>query len=210
MGFKGSQVRILSLRPDKSIIFGNRFLNGGIMKYSVKELKEQAISLGFSNASELNIASLVFMPEVRQMCNSDLCHSFNKNWMCPPAIGTLESAAERVKEYNFGMIVQTTAVMEDEFDYETIQSTEKKHKDNFFKLITELKKNYSYILPMSAGTCSICSKCTYPDQPCRFPDKAIGSMESYGLWVSKVCEMSSIPYYYGKNTLTFTSCYLLK
>ncbi len=180
------------------------------MKYNANSFKEQAISKGFTNASELNIASLVFMPEVRQMCNSDLCHSYNKNWMCPPAIGTLENAAEIVKEYSFGMIVQTTANMEDEFDYETIQSTEQIHKENFFNLVSELKNNYPDVLPMSSGTCSICATCSYPDKPCRFPDKAIGSMESYGLWVSKVCELSSIPYYYGKNTLTFTSCYLLK
>ncbi|HOD92730.1 MAG TPA: DUF2284 domain-containing protein [Clostridia bacterium] len=180
------------------------------MEYSVENFKVQAKKFGFSNASELNTNALVFMPEVRQMCNSDLCHSYNKNWMCPPAIGSLENASQKVKDYSFGMIVQTTAQMEDEFDYETIQSTETKHKHNFQKLITELKKEYPEILPMSSGTCSICNKCTYPEQPCRFPDKAFGSMESYGLWVSKVCELSSIPYYYGKNTLTFTSCYLLK
>ncbi|MFA5340503.1 MAG: DUF2284 domain-containing protein [Clostridia bacterium] len=181
-----------------------------MMKYNIDIFKNQAFQKGFSHAGELNINSLVFMPEVRQMCNSDLCHSYNSNWMCPPAIGTLENAAEKVKGYSFGMIVQTTAQMEDEFDYETIQLTEKRHKDNFFELVNDLKKTYPDMLAMSAGTCSICNTCTYPDNPCRFPNKAIGSMESYGLWVSKVCELSSIPYYYGKNTLTFTSCYLLK
>lgn len=179
------------------------------MKDMIKTLMKHAEGFGFTHSGELNLDSLVFMPEVRQMCNSDLCNSYNKNWMCPPAIGTLENAALRVKNYNFGMIVQTTALMEDEFDYDTIHNTEIKHKNNFMKLVDDLKSKYSDILPMSAGTCSICNKCSYPDEPCRFPNKAIGSMESYGLWVSKVCELSNIPYYYGKNTLTFTSCYLL-
>jgi len=180
------------------------------MQYNVEEFKKLAISMGFSNAGQLNMDALVFMPEVRQMCNSDSCTSYNKNWMCPPAIGTLEQSAVKVREYSFGMIVQTTAFMQDEFDYETIRDTQKKHKNNFFELVTLLRNKYSSVLPMGAGTCTICNKCTYPDKPCRFPDKAIGSMESYGLWVSKVCEMSSIPYYYGKNTLTFTSSFLLK
>ncbi len=180
------------------------------MKYDIEKLKKLAISMGFSNAGLLNMEALVFLPEVRQMCNSDSCRSFNKNWMCPPAIGTLEQSADKVKEYSFGMIVQTTAFMDDEFDYETIRETQKKHNNSFLELATILRKEYPSVLPMGAGACSVCNQCTYPDKPCRFPDKAIGSMESYGLWVSKVCEKSSIDYYYGKNTLTFTSCFLLK
>lgn len=212
MGFKGSQVRILSLRPFyidyRSVI--DIFIGGIIVKYDIKELEKQALEYGFTHAGPLNVKALVFMPEVRQMCSADLCKSYNCNWMCPPAIGSLEDAALRVKDYNFGMIVQTTAQMEDEFDYETIRDTEIEHKKNFYSLITSLRKVYDDILPMSAGTCTLCKECTYPEQPCRHPDKAIASMESYGLWVSKVCEISEIPYYYGKNTLTFTSCYLLK
>lgn len=56
---------------------------------------------------------------------------------------------------------------------------------------------------------TICSQCTYPDSPSRFPDKAIPSMEAYGLLVSKVCEKSGLPYYYGPKTLTYTSCVLI-
>ena len=53
-----------------------------------------------------------------------------------------------------------------------------------------------------------CAKCTYPDQPCRFPDKAFTSMEAYGLLVTDVCKSADTPYYYGRNTVTFTSCVL--
>jgi predicted metal-binding protein len=100
--------------------------------------------------------------------------------------------------------------MEDEFDYETIQTAGAKHKENFTVLVEKLRTRYPDMLPMGAGTCTICEKCTYPDAPCRFPDRSISSMEAYGLWVSKVCELSGVPYNYGKLTLTYTSCYLLK
>jgi len=100
--------------------------------------------------------------------------------------------------------------VKDDFDYETISETGERHKQNFVALVDQLKQQYPDLLPMGAGTCTICEKCTYPDQPCRFPDKSISSMEAYGLWVSKVCELSGIPYYYGKKTITYTSCYLLK
>lgn len=180
------------------------------MSYNTEELIQQALDFGFSHAGKLNTQALVFMPEVRDMCNADLCRSYNKNWRCPPACGSIEEAAKEASKYSYGILVQTTGTLEDDFDYETISETGERHKQNFVALVDQLKQQYPDLLPMGAGTCTICEKCTYPDQPCRFPDKSISSMEAYGLWVSKVCELSGIPYYYGKKTITYTSCYLLK
>ena len=179
------------------------------MKYDVNEHIENAIKFGFSSAGPLNLEALVLMPEVREMCSADRCRSYGKSWCCPPACGTLEEGAAKLKEYDFGIIVQTTGTKEDDFDFEIIADTAKKHKESFYALVDFLKNEYGNVLPLGAGTCTICEKCAYPE-PCRFPDKAITSMEAYGLWVSKVCELSKIPYYYGPLTITYTSCYLLK
>jgi predicted metal-binding protein len=179
------------------------------MEYNTEELVREALTEGFSAAGELSLDALVFMPEVRDMCGADKCRQYGKNWRCPPACGSLEEAAERAKEYSYGLIVQTVGKMEDDFDYETIQSTGEKHKTNFASLVKKLKGRYDNLLPMGAGTCTICETCTYPDAPCRFPDESISSMEAYGLWVSKVCELSGVAYNYGNQTIAFTSCYLL-
>jgi predicted metal-binding protein len=178
--------------------------------YDTNALIQEAKSFGFSNAGELDTKALVFMPEVRQMCSADRCNKYNKNWRCPPGCGSIEEAAERAARYSYGLIVQTIGQMEDDFDYECIEETGAKHKDNFARLVESLKKNNDDVLPMGAGTCDLCKECTYPDAPCRFPEKSISSMEAYGLWVSKVCELSGVPYYFGKNTIAYTSCYLLK
>jgi len=179
------------------------------MVYDTEALVQEALAGGFSHAGPLNVEALVFMPEVRDMCSVDRCNRYGKNWRCPPGCGSIEEAAKEASKYSFGILVQTTGHMEDEFDYETIEETGKRHKDNFESLVAKLRKRYAKILPMGAGTCKICDECTYPGAPCRFPDDAISSMEAYGLWVSKVCELSGVPYYYGKLTLTYTSCYLL-
>jgi len=179
------------------------------MSYNTSELVQEAIDVGFSQAGELNVKALVFMPEVRDMCSS--CQMYGKNWRCPPACGSLEESVERAKQYSYGILVQTIGKMEDDFDYETIDATSKKHKANFDALIERLKERYNNdVLPMGAGCCTVCETCTHPDAPCRFPDKAITSMEAYGLWISKVCEQSGIPYNNGERTITYTSCYLLK
>jgi len=178
--------------------------------YDTEALVKEALGAGFSQAGELNVKALVFMPEVREMCGADRCGKYNKNWRCPPGCGSIEAAAERAAQYSYGIIVQTIGHMEDEFDYETIQETGEKHRNNFAALVGKLRARYPDMLPMGAGTCDLCETCTYPDEPCRFPDKSISSMEAYGLWVSKVCQLSGIPYNNGKLTITYTSCYLLR
>ena len=178
------------------------------MQTDINSLIDQALETGFSQAGELNVAALEFMPEVRDMCSADRCHQYGKNWRCPPGCGSIEDAAKRAALYSRGVLVQTIGKMEDDFDYETIQATSQKHKENFAALVQKLRKKYPDLLPMGAGTCTLCEKCSYPGAPCRFPDKSISSMEAYGLWVSRVCELSGVPYNNGKQTITYTSCYL--
>ena len=180
------------------------------MRYDAEELKKLALREGFTAAGELNLKAVVFMPEVRDMCRADKCSAYGRNWRCPPACGSIEEATERAKKYSFGMLVQTVGKMEDDFDFETIEETSKKHAASFISMMRILKGKYDDILAMGAGTCARCKQCTYPDAPGRFPEDSYSSMEAYGLWVSRVCELSSLPYNYGKQTIAFTSCYLLK
>ena len=63
-------------------------------------------------------------------------------------------------------------------------------------------------LPLTAGTCTLCHTCTYPDRPCRHPKQRLSSMEAYGLFVSDVCVRSNLAYNYGPRTLTYTACVL--
>ena len=88
------------------------------MNYSVDFFKKLALDEGFTNAGQLNLKAVVFMPEVRDMCRADRCHAYGKNWRCPPACGSIVEASEKAKQYSFGMIVQTIGDMEDEFDFE--------------------------------------------------------------------------------------------
>ena len=182
------------------------------MAYDLNELMDEAKAAGFSQTGELNVEALVFMPEVRDMCAADRCRHYAKNWRCPPACGSLEDAAAEAAKYSCGVLVQTIGKMEDDFDYETIESTSKTHKENFDAFVKTLRDRFGadHVLPMGAGTCTLCEECSYPDAPCRHPDESISSMEAYGLWVSKVCELSNVPYNNGKQTITFTSCSLLR
>ncbi|MDR2451630.1 MAG: DUF2284 domain-containing protein [Candidatus Accumulibacter sp.] len=163
---------------------------------------------GFEHFGPLEISALEFLPEVRQMCAANLCQAYNRNWTCPPACGTLEEIAAKTKEFHKGILVQTTAELDDDFDYDTMTKACRMQNARFQKLISKLRGHCSRLLPMGAGGCKICEVCAYPDEKCRFPDMAFPSMEAYGLFVSAVCEKSGVKYYYGKGTITYTCCLL--
>ena len=176
----------------------------------IQALINEALEAGFTQAGELNCAELEFMPAVRDMCAADLCHSYGKNWTCPPGCGTVEEAAARASKYSKGLLVQTIGKLEDDFDWESIEATSKKHKKNFISFAAVMRARFPGMLPMGAGGCHLCETCTYPDAPCRHPELAMPSMEAYGLFVSKVCMQSGVPYNNGPQTITFTSCFLLE
>lgn len=176
--------------------------------------KEAAVSLaeefGFAGLGIFAAKDLKFLKEVRDMCKSDKCGNYNKTWTCPPACGTLAQSRKLAKQYSWGIVLQTTAQMEDEFDGEAIEEASVTQRQRFLDYCTRLREAGEDFLAMGSGGCGQCAKCTYPDAPCRFPDKAFTSMEAYGFLVTDVCKSADTPYYYGKNTVTFTSCVLFK
>lgn len=180
------------------------------MQTIIADALKTADAVGFERSAPLTRDALLFREEVRAMCRADRCRSYGKTWSCPPGCGTLEQMREKASAFSDGILVETVGKMEDEFDFEAIERAASLHKKRFEALITALRRMGHPILPMGAGRCTICELCTYPDAPCRFPERAFPSMEAAGLLVSDVCEKCGIPYYNGKNTTTFIGCVLIR
>jgi len=106
------------------------------------------------------------------------------------------------------VLVQTIGELEDSWDFEGIQDAAEKHGARFREIALRLWKDQVTVLPLTAGACPICEKCAYPE-PCRFPGKAISSMEAYGLLVNQVCTDNGVPYNYGPEHIAYTGCLLL-
>ena len=174
----------------------------------MEQILELARQLGLTHGAELNTAALEFRQEVRDMCAADRCSSYGKNWSCPPACGTPEVCRQKLTAYRRGVLVQTVGEMEDDFDAETIGQTYLRHKAAFDALARQTRILHPNCLPLTAGACTLCKKCTCPDRPCRFPGKRLSSMEAYGLLVSDVCLKSGLAYNHGPKTITYTSCIL--
>ncbi len=180
------------------------------MAYERETLAADAVAMGFSHAGYARIETLKPMEAVRDMCAVDKCNAYDKTWTCPPGCGTVEECRERLQGYGWGLLVQTTAYLEDSLDYENMMEGAMKQKENTEKLYGILRDRYGDVLALTTASCDICASCTYPDAPCRFPEKATAAMEGYGLLVSQVCRDNGLEYYYGENTVTYTGLFLFR
>ena len=175
-----------------------------------QELIGMGENAGFTHVAPLKVSTIQLMPEVRDMCAANTCGAYGKKWRCPPGCGDLETCRAKVQKYTEGILVQTVGTLEDEMDYEAMAETNQKHMETFLKFYEQLRPLYPEMLAIGAGGCKQCKTCTYPDQPCRFPEKLVIPMEAYGMLVSQVCKDNNLPYYYGKCTIAYTGCFLLK
>ena len=91
-----------------------------------------------------------------------------------------------------------------------MMETEAAHKERFYAMRKALAELGADALGAGAGCCTVCKECTYPDAPCRFPEQKMSSMEALGMLVVEVCKANGLPYFYGENTIAYTSCFLLK
>ena len=141
------------------------------------------------------------------MCAADQCRSYGKNWTCPPACGSLEECAARLQGYQNGILLQIVGQLHKTIDTKGYREAETRHLENFGHFCDEIRKVYPNALCLGTGGCRICKECAYPDT-CRFPEKAVPSMEAYGLFVTQICKDCNIPYHHGEKTITYTACVL--
>ena len=184
----------------------------------LKQIGEMALGCGFTHIGELDVATINVRSEVRDACTANRCRSFDKNWACPPACGSLEECEKRIRQYKTGIILQTTGNLNNSLDWKSMTRIGQEHKTHLKSFQEQME---SFVIPeptadpdrpwllLGAGGCKNCEECTYPQSPCRFPEKMIVSMEAMGVYVSEFCKANNIPYYYGPNTLTYIGCVLI-
>jgi len=174
-----------------------------------EQLVQMAQECGFTAWAPLDLNTIELKSEVRDMCAQNTCGMHGACWSCPPACGTLEECTERLKGYSHGILVQTYGDIEDGFDFEAIMEIAADHDDHFQEMYAKLREQGVKTLAIGTGACTVCKKCSYPDAPCRFPEKMVSSMEAYGMVVLEVCKANNLTYYYGPDKMAYTGCFLL-
>ena len=150
-----------------------------------KELEKLALDSGFTHAVPLDTTTISLKQEVRDMCKNG-CQQYARRWSCPPGCGSLNELREMICHYKKGILVQTVTELEDEFDWDGMIKAQNRHQEHFHLFLEKLCAFNPEFLPLGTGCCMICKTCSYPDAPCRFPQKRISSMEACGMVASEV------------------------
>lgn len=169
----------------------------------MEKLKEYLQSLGFTDCGLVDTKKVRFRQEIRGMCEVNTCRQYGKTWACPPAVGTVEECRERVQAYEKMLVLNAKYDLEDSFDFEGMQEGMGLFKEASRALNERLLEFRGKYVLLSNEGCDLCEKCTYPDAPCRFPERSMGSLEGYGIFVSELANQAGVKYNNGPNTVTY-------
>ncbi len=153
-------------------------------------------------------AEIPFSPEVVEMCKANRCGKYGTCWTCPPGVGTLSSLEKKIKGFGNALVFTCKYILEDSFDFDGMISGQKKTKEVLVKIIDALNADGEKFMALGCEGCGICESCTYPDAPCRFPEKAVPSVEACGINVVELAEKAGINYNNGADTVTYFSVIL--
>ena len=172
---------------------------------TAKELENAVIDLGADKAKVIPIEKVELDRSFRAMCESNSCGVYGKCYMCPPDVGDIDELMAEVRKYKYALVYQRVSELEDSYDFEGMHEAKKR----FVPLSQSLRKVFAdagieKVLHLSTGGCGLCTICAKRiEAPCRYPDKAMPSLEAYGVNVSRLAAASGMKYINGQNTVTY-------
>lgn len=161
--------------------------------------------LGAFRAAVIRVQDIRLDPVFRRMCEDNVCGNFGKCWMCPPDAGEIGDLMDAFRRYDYALVYQSVGQLEDSYDFEGMMSAAEEHS----RLIQRVRKafpqgDFAKILHLGAGGCHVCPVCAKRENlPCRNPDLAISSLETYGVDVSALATACGMRYTNGQNTVTY-------
>ncbi|MFI3206407.1 MAG: DUF2284 domain-containing protein [Clostridia bacterium] len=176
-------------------------------------IEEMMLKSGAFKIGKVMVGDIVCNKEFRKACESNTCGTFNKCWACPPCIGDIDDCIAKVKSFSTAIVYQTVGEIEDSYDFEGMMEIGAKHNELDLAVSDFVRENLDKdeYLHLGAGKCGICKKCAKIDnQPCRFPDKMMSSLEAHGIAVSSLAESAGMKYMNGQNSVTYFGAVFLK
>ncbi len=151
----------------------------------------------------IDTAEIPFSQAVVDMCRANRCGKYGTCWTCPPGVGELRELESRIKSYKTACVFTCKYNLEDSFDFEGMVAGQKSAKSVLRSITDRLRADGERFMALGCEGCDLCEKCTYPDAPCRFPEKAVPSVEACGINVVELAGKSGIGYNNGTNTVTY-------
>jgi len=178
------------------------------MEKLIAKMKE----MGIFKVSIIDVSVIETDSGFRTLCEQNSCGKYGRCHTCPPGVGEYEVLSKSLRNYKHALVYQTVSELEDSYDFEGMMDAGKRINDIAQDFTIWLKEEgYSDFLHLGAGGCRVCERCTKMDDlPCRFPLKAMASLEAYGIDVTALSKASDMKYINGQDTVTFFGAVFFK
>ena len=144
---------------------------------------------------------LVFSDKIRTICETD-CKHYGKTWACPPAIESVSACMQKCHAYEYVFLFSSIAEVADNMDFAGCLNERKAHEKMSEEIGARFKEHFGDVLMLTTG-CTICDECTYPNAPCRFPDRSVSTIESHGILIMQTALELGMSYDCGNNIVTY-------
>ena len=81
-------------------------------EYQIDDMVKKALDLVFTSAVWLDGLKLQCEECLRAYCNPESCPNHGNNWVCPPGCGSLSDCAEKVAEFDCGILLQSVSIID--------------------------------------------------------------------------------------------------
>jgi len=160
---------------------------------------------------EISLKDIVLNPTLRDLCKSNQCGQYGTNWMCPPGVGTSEELTSELQSCSDGILMQMIFQMDKSNDIKGWMKAFKIYDQKLENVINNITEHIpkSELLCLGAGPCRVCEECTMKkNEQCKYPDKAIASVEAYGIEVNPTVKNVGLTYNTGPNTVSYVAIIL--
>ena len=170
----------------------------------IETIAQIALDCGAKGAQYLPASAIITDPVFRRICEGNACGKFGRCYMCPPDIGPVEELMAQLALYPHAVLYQSIGTIEDSFDFEGMMEVGHAHCMLSQRIRQALEGKLPGYLHLTGGGCHLCQRCAKQDGiPCRFPDKALSSLEGYGIDVYRTSKATELKYVNGENTVTY-------
>jgi len=144
-----------------------------------------------------------YMSKCRKLCFENKCGKFGTNWGCPPGIGDEEECLELIKLYPKAVLLSRKFENVDVNDADKIADMGSGHQEICRRFANAMRHaGYKEVLPLGDGGCNYCGVCSYPKEPCKFPEQMVPSVSGFGICMDEYLNSNGIDFRFEDNVVT--------
>lgn len=168
-------------------------------------ISQEKENLNIHEYAFMKSSEVIFSDEVRRLCEKNVCRMYGTSWACPPAIGSVKECENRCAYFENAFMFTSLTKLKKKYDIVGWGKARKVHEAITEKVAQIFRDEFKETLILSTEGCALCEQCTYPEKPCRFPNRMFPATESFGIMVIQQAPLCNIKYNNGENNITYFS-----